>query len=821
MIRPHIPLSACLSCILLAFSITFSVNLSAQPLNSVYKNPLVFGNNRITLISPTLFRLEYAEGGKFLDNPTMFAWSRDTLLKEFKVTQLGGNRYQIETSALRMVFDHDNFPFGLLNFEAFYKSGGKEKRFTIRNIHKNNLGGAVSTLDRVDKPIPLNDGLLSRDGWYIINDAGKEILVDNWIAQRDKGHVQDLYCFVYGDNYKEALCDLGRISGNVPMTRKYVHGVWYCRYWPYTSAEYLELVSGYREHDFPLDMMVFDMDWHTVDAKVGTGHASNRGWTGYTWNKELIPDPEGLIDKMLKENIYVSLNEHPHDGIRPNEDQYQAFMKAMGREANGETILFDASDRTYMENFLKYAHGPGWDMGIAFWWLDWQQDYLYPYVRGTNMNHLSWLNKLYYEDSSREGLRGAGYSRWAGWGDHRYPIQFSGDAHANWAMLAFEVELTATSGNAGCYYWAHDIGGFYEGDNPEMFARWTQFGALSAALRVHSQKAGKIDRRPWIWGEQATGSMRKAYHFRSQIMPYIYSSIWQTHKTMVPLSRAMYIDYGNDEESYNNPQQFMFGDLLLAAPITTAGEGENLVASQKVWFPKGKTLDSLNSPKAGQSEDTWYDFFDSTPYKGGTKAIVKKGIDEFPLFVKGGYLLPMQPYTERPASTPLTHLILKAWPGADGSDNSYTLYEDDGLTTDYLKGNYATTELIYKRTGNKILLTIAPTKGTYTGQPQNRSYTFELAGIKEIGEVSDISGKSELKNLKELNNQGRPNNRKKPNIHGVLGISGKPGNKKSKPEARFNKTTGIYTIEVGSRSIREPLVLEVREPCHRFVQVVN
>src|SRR3989339_538490 len=106
-------LSACLSCILFAFSIAFSVNMSAQPLRIVYENPLVFGNNRITLISPTLFRLEYAEGGKFLDNSTMFAYSRDTLLKEFRVTPLGENRYQIETSALRMVYDYDNFPFGL------------------------------------------------------------------------------------------------------------------------------------------------------------------------------------------------------------------------------------------------------------------------------------------------------------------------------------------------------------------------------------------------------------------------------------------------------------------------------------------------------------------------------------------------------------------------------------------------------------------------------------------------------------------------------------------------------------------------------------
>jgi alpha-glucosidase (family GH31 glycosyl hydrolase) len=694
----------------------------AFSLNDVYaasnfNNPIVFGNNRITLITPTLFRLEYALDGKFLDSTTMFAYTRDTLLSDFKVTEWGDNKFLIETKALRMVYENDGFPFGIHNFTVFFKLNGEEKKFTVRNIHKNNLGGAISTLDRVNQKVPVEDGLLSRDGWYIINDTGKEILSDGWIASRDKSHVQDLYCFVYGDDYKAALMDLGAISGHVPMTRKYIHGVWYCRYWPYTADEYEKLVQEYRVNDFPLDNLVFDMDWHTVDAKVGTGHASSRGWTGYTWNKTLIPDPKGLIDNLKLDHINVCLNEHPHDGIRPHESVYSDFMRAMGAEPKGQTILFDASDKKYMDIFLKYAHKESWDMGVAFWWLDWQQDYLYPYVRGTNMNHLTWLNKLYYEESQRNGLRGAGYSRWAGWGDHRYPVQFSGDLHANWNTLAFEVELTATSGNAGCYFWAHDIGGFYGGDNPEMMTRWTQFGALSSSLRVHSQKAPNLDRRPWLWGEQAKNAMRIAYHFRSQIMPYLYTSIWQTHTTMIPLNRAMYIDYGQFEESYVNPQQFMFGDLLLAVPITSPGEGENFIASQTIWFPDG---------------NIWYDFFDGTMYKGGTKVTIKKDINSFPLFVKGGWMLPMQPYTERPASSPLTCLIVRAYPGEDGSDNTYILYEDDGVSMEYTVGKFATTDLRYVRNGNQIKLYVSPVNGTYKGQPQKRSYIFELPAMNKI-----------------------------------------------------------------------------------------
>lgn len=720
-----------------------------------YTNPIVWGNNRITLISPTLFRLEYAENGKFLDDKTMFAYSRDNMLKDFEVKNVGDNKYEITTSALRLVFEHDGFPFGLHNFQAYYMQDGKEKKFTVRNIQTKNLGGAVSTLDRVSQPIPLDEGLLSRDGWYIIDDAGKDLVKDGWLAPRDRSHVQDLYCFVYGNDYREALGDLGRISGHVPMTRKYVHGVWYCRYWPYTTDEYLQLVNEYKQNNFPLDIMVFDMDWHTMDAKVGTGHAGNRSWTGYTWNKKLIPDPKGLIQTLMKDSIYVSLNEHPHDGIRPHESMYADFMKAMGKESDGSTILFDAGDRKYMENFLKYAHGESWDMGVAFWWLDWQQNYLYKDVRGTKTTNLTWLNKLYYDDSAREGKRGAGYSRWAGFGDHRHPIQFSGDAHANWEMLAFEIELTSTSGNAGCYYWAHDIGGFYGGKDPEMYARWTQFGALSAALRVHSQNKADLDRRPWIWGEMATESTRRAYHFRAEILPYIYSSVRETHETMVPLNRAMYIDYNSDERSYKNPQQFMFGDLLLVAPITKAGVGENKVASQKVWFPEG---------------ETWYDFFDAKAYRGGTETEVSKDINEFPLFVKGGYVLPMQPYNARPASVALTELVMRVYPGADGADNTFSLYEDDGISSEYEKGAYATTALNYKRSGNNVTVTVSPTKGEYKEQPLKRAYTLQLPAIDAIKTVK-VNGK--------------------------------------KVQAIYDDKLKMHTIAVKPESIRKSIVIEV------------
>ena len=678
-------------------------------------NPVIIGNARFTFISPELVRLEYAENGRFIDDLTLFAQNRQVDFDEVSVTKKENNRYVISTSKMRLEFFDDGFPFGQMNLRIYYDQEGKEKMWYMASEQRRNLRGTVVTLDGVGRPIPLGEGLLSRDGWYAIHDTNKELLKNGWLEARPEEHIQDVYLFIYGSDYKSALKSFQKISGPVPMTRKYVHGSWYCRWWNYTADEYRQLVQEYKDHDFPIDILVFDMGWHTQkEAITGTGHAGNRGWTGYSWNKELIPDPVKLIGDLKADQINVVLNEHPHDGIRAHEDMYPGFMQAMGADTVGrKEIVFDAGSKKYMDNFMKYAHKESDDMGVAFWWLDWQQDYVYPIVRGigNSLKHLPWLNHIYFNYSKQNNLRGAGFSRWGGWGDHRHPIQFSGDAVGNWEMLKFEVELTATSGNVGCFFWAHDIGGFYGGNDSELYTRWTQFGLLNSSLRIHSVYDEKLDRRPWLWGEEAKIAMKKIYHLRSRIMPYVYSSVWQCHQDMLPLNRSMYIEYPNEEEAYKNPQQFLFGDLLIGAPITQAGDSEAKIATQEVWLPAGST---------------WYNFFTGKANEGGQTITESCDLHTFPLYVKGGYPFPMQPYTQRMASTDLNELIVRCYPGEEGAVNTYTLYEDDGITRDYESGKRALTPMEYKKISGVTEITIYPTEGVYNGQVKKRSYVFEL-----------------------------------------------------------------------------------------------
>lgn len=701
-------------------------------------NPFVFGNCRITVITDGLLRLEYAVDGAFFDDKTLFAWNRDALCRECSIEQIDSTTYLITTPRMKVRYVADNYPFGIFNLNIEFDNAGQPAVWNTRRSafpSRNNLRGAVATLDQVDGRCPLDEGILSRDGYYMIDDTGKERIIDGWLAPGSEKHIQDYYVFIYGDDYKSALKSLGAISGQAPMNRKYMHGAWYCRFHNYSADDYRQIVREYAEQDFPLDVMVFDMDWHTMEARIGSGHGGRRSWTGYTWNQKQFPDPGALITEFAQDSIAVTLNDHPADGIRPHEACYDDFMHALGRSPESDPCpLFDAGDRNYMKQFFRSALQPHEDLGVAFWWLDWQQDYLQPYVRNTRVRHLPWLNHLYYTWSQRrDSLRGCMYSRWGGFGSHRYPIQFSGDAAGSWQTLAFEVEMTATSGNGGCFFWTHDIGGHMNGNDTELYVRWTQFGALSSTLRVHSSSDAR-DRRPWLWGKQATDAMRKAYHLRSELMPYIYTSLRQTHDEMLPLVRAMYIDYPKAEEAYTHPQQYMFGDNLLAAPIVTPA-GADSTASCRVWFPAGCD---------------WYRFDNGSRYPGGSRHEIHAALDEIPLFARSGCIIPMQPYARRMASVQLETLRARLYPAAEGTNNTTTLYEDDGLSTAYLDGEFARTEMSCEMNDNRLTLTIHPTVGSFAGQPTRRCVEFEVWGLGPQAEFRALPRGARIERRGEL-----------------------------------------------------------------------
>lgn len=231
-------------------------------------------------------------------------------------------------------------------------------------------------------------------------------------------------------------------------------------------------------------------------------------------------------------------------------------------------------------------------------------------------------------------------------------------------------------------------------------------------MRTHSNRHAELDRRPWLCHDRFIPALRTAFHLRSQLMPYVYTSARQCHADALPLLRPLYLEHPTLPDAYHNPQKYLFGDNLLVAPAVEQGCGDNLLARQSVWFPPG----------------LWHNWFTGEAFEGPCEMLIAATIDEFPLYARGGTPIPLQPYAARMATTPLTKLILRCYRADDDCAHASTLYEDDGISRAFETGAFATTRLTYQRNGTTVTITIAPTQGTFANQPAQRAYEIECMG---------------------------------------------------------------------------------------------
>ncbi|MBE6588176.1 MAG: DUF5110 domain-containing protein [Ruminococcaceae bacterium] len=700
------------------------------------------GSARFTVISEGCVRIEYADGGEFLDAPTLFAVRESSHHADIIEDS---DKLTLRTEKLTLTYT-DNGPFSGENLCIEVHTGGVCATWHYGDALKNNLGGTLVTLDGVCGERPLPDGIISRDGFYVIDDSGKPFISDDgWIKNRSANHRTDLYFFAYGHDYKAAIRDLRASSGAFQLPRRCVFGSWYSRWWRYTADEFLDLVDQYDKNGFPLDIMVMDMDWHYQDwghaegepyALYGYGHAgANLGWTGYTWNRTAIPDPPALLQKLKDRGIKAVLNDHPADGLRDHDDGYSEFIRELCEKGYTEEVpdipekvsqrekenagrgvknfRFNAGSPVYMDAFFNHALSRIESDGVEFWWLDWQQDYLYPTVNGIkDLPHLPWLNHLYYEHSKKGGKRGASFSRWGGIGDHKHPAYFSGDSVSGWETLAFEVKMTATAANAGCFWWSHDIGGFVDpipGGQAENYVRWVQFGALSASLRLHMNGVEGFDRRPWTWGEPYCSAMREAFHLRSRLFPYIYSSAYESCRDSLPFIRPLYYECPEAKEAYEHPTTYFIGSHLIVSPVCEE-MGESKKAQSSLWLPDG----------------VWFDFFSGQRHEGGP-VTVENDLFTFPLFVRAGAPIITQPYRDRMTTAAYSDLNIAIY--ADGENGGTSLlYEDDGETEDYKFGKCRTTSVTYSHSNGEYRISLIP-QGFFEGAVEKRSVTVTLRNV--------------------------------------------------------------------------------------------
>lgn len=670
---------------------------------------------RFTVLTEEMIRLEYCEDGQFEDRATQCVIDRKFKVPEYQVIE-NEESLEIITDKIHLVYNKQKFTdYGL----SVQVRGNISVYHSIWHFGEEatDLRGTARTLDEADGAIELEHGIISRFGYGILDDSRSLVITeDGWVEPRKEDCI-DIYFLGYGHEYEHCLKDYYHLTGKTPLLPRYALGNWWSRFYRYNDQEYKALMTRFEKEEIPFSVSVIDMDWHLVDIDPKYGS----GWTGYTWNKELFPDPKEFMTWLHDHGLKVTLNVHPAGGVQAHEEKYKEMAEAMGRDwEKEEPVNFDVTDQKFLKAYFEYLHHPNEEEGVDFWWLDWQQGGL---SKIPGLDPLWMLNHYHYLDSGRRGKRRLTFSRYAGMGSHRYPVGFSGDTIISWESLAFQPYFTANASNVGYGWWSHDIGGHMKGyRDEELSTRWIQFGVFSPIMRLHSSNSAFTGKEPWNYNAVSENIMKRYLKLRHEMIPYLYTMNYHASHDGQPLIRPMYYLEPEQPEAYEVPNEYYFGTELVVCPITEPTDKAAGTACVKAWIPEGK----------------WYDIFSGLKYDGGRMLELYRSLEDIPVLAKEGAIIPLTDLTEYTNSVENPkELAVKIVPG---KKNAFILMEDTGDTCEDKEENWAQTKLEWINENEFI---IHPANGNLDVIPKCRTWQMEFYGIADVDNLEvTVGGKA-------------------------------------------------------------------------------
>jgi alpha-glucosidase len=329
----------------------------------------------------------------------------------------------------------------------------------------------------------------------------------------------------------------------------------------------------------------------------------------------------------------------------------------------------------------------------------------------------------YSPDKRHFMLSRAGYS-----GIQRYSATWTGDNTASEGQLQLACLMPLSMGLSGLPFVGSDVGGFFDMPSARLYTRWMQIGAFTPFFRGHNA-IYQPDKEPWVFGSETEENVRDIISFRYRILPYLYNEFYNASITGLPIMRAMFLNYQDDDECYTADAQFQFmvGENLLVAPVLV--EKDN---TKKLYLPEGK----------------WIELFNHKIYDGKQWITVDAPISKIPVFLKAGGFLTMQEVQQFVGEKKLDQLEVTIYPAAAGS---YNFYEDDGISYKYREGKYSITEFssqVYKNSA--IIIANEKFNGYESGK---KYYLFKILNPGSAYNIS-INGtaSTKLTNENELNN---------------------------------------------------------------------
>lgn len=728
------------------------------------------GDVRITVLTPRLIRVE--KGG-FTDLASYTVWFRKFEAPEFK-TESKGKIITVDTSEVIFTVKSGK------PYSVYFKDTKKTEFFSKQK----NLKGTRRTLDQTFGKVKLNDGLITNGGAYLLDDSASMLLDDSGHFVKRQDGASDYYAFAYGKNYRETIKAFYQISSPAPLIPRFALGVWWSRYHAYTQKEYLDLMQEFKKREIPLTVATVDMDWHWVkdiDKKFGVKYG---GWTGYSWNSELFPDYKEFLQRLKDDNLHITLNLHPADGVHSYEDMYEEMAKAVGVDPKTkQKVDFKCGDDDFWNAYFDVLHKPYERDGVDFWWIDWQQGKKSD-VDG--LDPLNALNHYHFLDNAESGQMPLILSRYAGLGSHRYPLGFSGDTAMNWRVLDFQPYFTSTASNAAYSWWSHDIGGHHMGyRDDDLYMRWLQFGVFSPIMRLHSTAIELLGKEPWKYKTEVYRYAKAWLKLRHAMIPYIFTMNYRTHEQGISLCEPMYYSYPEIEQAYNVPNQYMFGSELMVCPITSPQHKSLNMGSVKAWLPKGR----------------WVDIFTLRSYTGEQEIVLFRDLNTIPVLARQGAIIPLSLDDGNSVDNPKN---LEIW--AFSGNNTFTMIEDNSKT-DYANHN-AKTEFSISYCDNKVTFTIKAAQGDLSVIPSRRNYTVKIKDLIKDGksveffiENADITQDCtfELDGVQRIKNEN-PHDE----VIRILSRWQEKSNKKNIAYKPFENLYGIDEIRSANKKARLP-----------------
>lgn len=572
--------------------------------------------------------------------------------------------------------------------EVFLGGGDKASHLNLRGRRIQNWNSDTYSFafnqDPLYKTIPFYIGVTQSKAYGIFFDNTFRTYFD--FAAEDKtktsfwsegGELQ--YYFINGPQIMDVVKKYHYLTGTHYLPPTWALGYHQSRWSYYPEKNVRDLAHGFRSRQIPCDAIYFDIDYM-------------EGYRCFTWNKKYFPDPKKMISDLAANGFKTVLMIDPGIKVDPNywvfkEGQENKFFCRRGDDYFMEGYVWPG--RCQFPDFTNPKVREWWgtlykdliDDGAAGFWNDMNEpavfgrgtfpdDVRHHYdgyrgshrkahnVYGMQMVRATYegLKKL-YKNKRPFTLTRAAYS-----GTQRYSSVWTGDNIATWEHLKMGILQLQRLSVSGLSFCGTDIGGFTGNPDGELFTRWMQFGTFSPYMRVHS--AGDTrDREPWSFGPEWEVICKKFIELRYQLLPYIYTAFWQQHKFGMPILRPIALLEQHNFTNLLREDEFAFGDHILVSPIYKAGQTEKVV-----YLPEGN----------------WYYYFNNETYQGGKENTIATPLDEMPMFVKAGAVIPEYPVMQYVDEIKIHELKLNVYFG-EGEEHS-TIYSDHGETFAYEQG---------------------------------------------------------------------------------------------------------------------------------------